>query len=101
MTVEMIGGRMTKSRAALAGGATGAWFGLLIAILVGMFSTGAAWVGIIVAGVIIGAVWGAIFGFVGHGPPAGSAISPPPPPSLPNATTWSAPWLMPVRQPDS
>ncbi|WP_245839091.1 general stress protein [Nocardia donostiensis] len=66
-TVEQVTGRMTNGRAALAGAASGAWFGLLIGLLFGLFTTGpVAWVWVIVGTTIIGAVWGAIFGFVAH-----------------------------------
>lgn len=65
--VENVTGRMTTWRAALAGGATGAWFGLLIGFLLGLFAvTGAAWIGTILAGIVLGAFWGAVFGFVAH-----------------------------------
>ncbi|MEU9982810.1 general stress protein [Streptomyces sp. NPDC050856] len=64
--VEHVTGRLTKGRAAAAGAASGAWFGLLVGLLVGMFTPGPAWLGLILGGVLIGAVWGAVFGFVGH-----------------------------------
>jgi uncharacterized membrane protein len=62
--VEQITGRVTVGRAAAAGAGTGAWFGLFIGLLVGLFTTGPEWLGLIVGGIIIGAIWGAIFGFV-------------------------------------
>lgn len=65
-TVERVTGRLTRSRAAMAGAATGAWFGLFIGLLVGLFTTGPTWLGLILGGVLIGAAWGAIFGFAGH-----------------------------------
>lgn len=65
-TVEAITGRLTTARAAITGAAGGAWFGSLIGLLLGMFTTGTAWFGVIVGGLLIGAAWGAIFGFVGH-----------------------------------
>jgi hypothetical protein len=63
--VERVTGRLTKGRAAAAGAASGAWFGLLIGLLLGMFTTG-SWLGLLVAGAAIGAVWGAVFGYLGH-----------------------------------
>jgi hypothetical protein len=54
---------VTTGRAALAGAGTGAWFGLFIGLLVGLFTTGPEWLGLVLGGVLIGAVWGAIFGF--------------------------------------
>lgn len=65
-TVEAITGRMTTGRAVLAGAASGAWFGLFIGLLLGMFAIGTTWVVVIAAGLLIGAAWGAIFGFVGR-----------------------------------
>lgn len=64
--VEDVTGRLTKGRAALAGAATGAWFGLFIGLLVGLFTTGAEWLGLVLGGVVIGAFWGAVFGFFAH-----------------------------------
>ena len=50
----------------MAGAASGMWLGLLVGLLVGLFTPGPAWVGLIVAGIALGAVWGAVFGFVAH-----------------------------------
>jgi hypothetical protein len=64
--VEHVTGRLTNARAAMAGAGTGAWFGLLIGLLVGLFTTGPVWLGLICGGLVIGALWGAVFGFVAH-----------------------------------
>jgi hypothetical protein len=63
--VESVLGRVTTGRAALAGAASGAWFGLFIGLLFGIFSN-ANWFGVIIAGLFIGAVWGAVFGAIAH-----------------------------------
>jgi hypothetical protein len=63
--VENVLGRMTTGRAALAGAATGAWFGLFIGLLFGIFAV-TNWIGVLVTAVLIGAAWGAIFGAVAH-----------------------------------
>ena len=63
--VESVLGRLTTGRAALAGAASGAWFGLFIGLLFGLFST-SSWFGVILAGLLIGAAWGAIFGAIAH-----------------------------------
>jgi hypothetical protein len=63
--VENVLGRVTTARAALAGAASGAWFGLFIGVFFGLFST-SGWTGVILLGLIIGGVWGAIFGGVAH-----------------------------------
>jgi hypothetical protein len=64
--VERVTGRLTTGRAAGAGAATGAWFGLFIGLLVGLFTTGPEWLGLVLGGLLIGAVWGAVFGFLAH-----------------------------------
>ena len=63
--VETILGRLTTGRAALAGTASGAWFGLLIGLLIGLFGT-SNWLAVLAAAVAIGAVWGAVFGATAH-----------------------------------
>lgn len=63
--VERILGRMTTAKAALAGAGTGAWFGLLLGFLFGIFAV-ATWWKVIVFGVVAGAVWGAVFGAIAH-----------------------------------
>ncbi len=64
--VERVTGRLTNARAAGAGAASGAWFGLFIGLLVGLFTTGPEWVGLVLGGLLIGAFWGALFGFFAH-----------------------------------
>jgi len=63
--VERVTGRLTKGRAAAAGAASGAWFGLLMGLLLGIFSS-SPWFGLLIVGALIGAAWGAAFGFLGH-----------------------------------
>jgi Heat induced stress protein YflT domain len=64
--VERVTGRLTNASAAGAGAATGAWFGLFIGLLVGLFTSGPEWVGLVLGGLLIGAFWGAVFGFSAH-----------------------------------
>jgi hypothetical protein len=64
--IERVTGRMTKVRAAGAGALSGMWMGLLIGILLGLFTVGHTWLGIVAAGIAIGALWGAVFGFAAH-----------------------------------
>jgi uncharacterized membrane protein len=64
--VEQVTGRMTTARATLLGAASGAWFGLFIGLFIGLFAIGPVWLSLIVAGLVIGAIWGAIFGFFAH-----------------------------------
>jgi hypothetical protein len=64
--VERVTGRLTTARAAGAGALSGAWFGLFIGLLVGLFTSGPEWLGLVLGGLLIGAFWGAAFGFVAH-----------------------------------
>ena len=64
--VERVTGRLTKARAAAAGAVSGLWAGLLIGILFGLFTTGHAWLVMVAAGIGLGVLWGAIFGFAAH-----------------------------------
>ncbi|WP_285471335.1 general stress protein [Actinoplanes sp. NBRC 101535] len=63
--VETVLGRLTTGRAAVAGAASGAWFGLFIGLLFGLFSD-SGWFGVIVTTVLVGAIWGAVFGAIAH-----------------------------------
>jgi hypothetical protein len=65
-SVEQVTGRLTVGRAALLGAGSGAWFGVLIGLIFGLFSPGATWITVLLAGLLIGAGWGAIFGAVAH-----------------------------------
>ncbi|MGW0469477.1 general stress protein [Streptomyces sp. NPDC003027] len=64
--VEHVTGRLTKGRAAAAGAAGGAWFGLLVGLLVGLFTPGPVWLGLLLGGLLFGAMWGAVLGWAGH-----------------------------------
>ena len=65
--VENVLGRLTRGRAAMAGAASGAWFGLFVGVLLSLFaSKDTNGFGLVVAALLYGAVFGAIFGFVGH-----------------------------------
>jgi len=65
--VETVLGRLTRGRAALAGLGTGAWFGLLIGLLLSVFAQGSHSVLVLIlSGILYGAAFGAIAGFVGH-----------------------------------
>jgi len=65
--VEKVTGRLTRGRAIAAGAAGGAWWGVFVGLLLGIFSTtGAGWVGSLLLGLAIGLVFGAIFGATGY-----------------------------------
>jgi hypothetical protein len=66
-SVEQVIGRLTKGRAALLGAGGGAWWGLMIGLLLAIFAVNASYVITVLAvGLVIGALFGAIFGFVAH-----------------------------------
>lgn len=67
-TVEHVTGRMTKGRAALAGAGSGAWFGVFIGLLFLLFTVGPflLWLWVLLIPVVVGALFGAVFGFVAH-----------------------------------
>lgn len=62
---ELVTGRMTKARAAGSGALSGLWFGLLIGILF-MILAPIGWLSILLWALVLGAVWGAVFGFLAH-----------------------------------
>jgi uncharacterized membrane protein len=64
--VERVTGRLTKLRAAGLGAITGIWMGLLIGVLLGLFTAGHAWLAVVASAVGIGAFWGALLGFIAH-----------------------------------
>jgi hypothetical protein len=61
--VEHVTGRLTAGRAAMYGAGIGAWWGLFFGLLVGLFTTGPEWVGLVLGGLAIGAIFGASLGF--------------------------------------
>ena len=63
--IERVTGRLTSSGAAAAGAASGAWFGLFIGLFLAIFNDGNVF-GLIVYGLVVGAVWGAVLGYLGH-----------------------------------
>ena len=65
-TVEYVTGRLNLGKAALAGAASGAWFGILIGLLLGLFTAGESWVWIMLVSLLLGVIWGAAFGLIGH-----------------------------------
>lgn len=67
--VEHVTGRLTVARAALAGSASGAWFGLLIGLV---FWIVTPWtIEPLLAGIVLGTVFGALLGAVAHGATGG------------------------------
>lgn len=66
-TVERVTGRLTYGRAALAGAASGAWLGLFFGLILTIFTPPTTQTfGFVIAALLIGAGFGAIFGVVGY-----------------------------------
>lgn len=65
-TVERVTGKMTYNRAALAGAASGAWFGLFLGLLLFIFSPSQNAVLYVGAALLIGAGFGMLFGLVSY-----------------------------------
>lgn len=65
-TVEHITGRLSWGRVALAGAASGAWFGIFLAIVLFIFNTGRADLSLEFAAVLLGAGFGMLFGLVSY-----------------------------------
>jgi hypothetical protein len=64
--VERITGRLTYGRAALAGLASGAWMGLFIGLLLGLFADDDAFLSVLATGIGIGLLFGLITGVAGY-----------------------------------
>jgi hypothetical protein len=64
--VERVTGRLTYGRVAMAGAASGAWFGLFVGILLSLFGGGSDF-GVIVAALLFGAGFGMLFGVISYG----------------------------------
>lgn len=63
---EQVEGRLTKTRAALMGAASGAWFGVFVGTVLTFFETGPEWLAVVLIAAVFGAIAGAIYGFVAH-----------------------------------
>lgn len=65
--VEAVLGRITRVRTTLAGAGSGAWFGLFVGVLLSLFTArhSAAFT-LAGGGLLYGAVFGAVWGFVAH-----------------------------------
>lgn len=65
-TVEQVLGRMTTGKAAGLGAVQGLWFGLLLGLLFSIFAPGFGFLWILLISLGLGALWGAVFGAIGH-----------------------------------
>lgn len=64
--VERVTGRLTYGRAAAAGAASGAWFGLLVGLIFGIFTDQGSWLPTVVGALLIGLVFGVVWGVIGY-----------------------------------
>jgi anti-sigma factor RsiW len=65
-TIEQVAGRLTTATAALQGAGQGAMLGLLFGLLFGLFFSGPAFLGVVLYGLVAGALFGAIIAAVSH-----------------------------------
>jgi hypothetical protein len=65
-SVEHITGRLSWGRVALSGAASGAWFGIFLAIALFIFNTGRADLSLEIAAVLLGAGFGMLFSLVSY-----------------------------------
>ncbi|MGC5627246.1 general stress protein [Georgenia sp. Z1344] len=66
-SVELVTGNMRFGKAALYGLGGGAWLGLLVGLLLGIFLPSPVWAEVVLGSVVFAAVWGLIFGLAGYG----------------------------------
>jgi hypothetical protein len=67
--VETVTGRMSYGRAASAGLISGAWFGLLVGMLLGLFANpdqDPSWTTLLLLGLLWGALFGIVYGLLAH-----------------------------------
>ena len=70
--VEKITGRLSWGRALTAGLASGAWFGLFVGVLLGIFAPDGGWLAALLTGLVLGGLFGMAFGAIGYGQLRGS-----------------------------
>jgi hypothetical protein len=64
--VERVTGRLTTGRVAMAGAASGAWFGLLIGVVLGTFAKEGAFLPTVLGGLLFGVAFGLIWALLGY-----------------------------------
>jgi hypothetical protein len=65
--VERVTGRLTQGRAIAVGAGAGAWWGLFVGILMSLFArSGPNALALVILGIVVGALFGVIFGWVGY-----------------------------------
>jgi hypothetical protein len=60
--LERVTGRLSWGRAIGAGAASGAWFGVFVGLLFGLFAAEGQWLWVLLSSVVVGALFGAAFG---------------------------------------
>lgn len=64
--VERVTGRLTYARVAMAGAASGAWFGLFVGLLLSLFTAGTSLFETVLPALLIGAGFGMLFGVISY-----------------------------------
>lgn len=73
--VEQVTGRLTRGKVVGAGAASGAWFGLFVGLLLGLFTVDGGiggWLQVVIAGIVIGSLWGMLLAYVGYSATGGT-----------------------------
>jgi len=64
--VERVTGRLTTGRVAMAGAASGAWFGLLIGLVIGVFAEEGDFWRAVLGGLLFGVAFGLVWALLGY-----------------------------------
>lgn len=64
--VERVTGRLTTGRVALAGAASGAWLGVLVGTLLGIFAKNGSYFATVLTGIALGVVFGTVWALIGY-----------------------------------
>jgi hypothetical protein len=73
--VEQVTGRLTRGRVVAAGALSGAWFGLFVGLLLGLFTTDGSlggWLQVVLVGLAFGAFWGMLLAWFGYNATGGT-----------------------------
>jgi MFS family permease len=73
--VEQVTGRLTRGRVVGAGALSGAWFGLFVGLLLGLFTTDGSlggWIQVVLVGAAFGALWGLVLAWFGYNATGGT-----------------------------
>ncbi len=64
--IERVTGRLNYQRAAMGGAASGAWFGLFIGFIFGLFATGSNFFAVMLVSLLVGTLFGLVYAVAGY-----------------------------------